>query len=137
MKKVIVLSFIGAFIDAISIIIFVYFSKQNCSELTKDLVIIFFVLSKIILFITANIFLSLKSNIVLSFFLALASVIVYEIIGFVFFRGLVKDLILFSIAHLRTTIMFFVFMSFCYLAVMAIVGFVRKRIRWKINSKRS
>lgn len=135
MKKIIVLSFIGALIDIVSINMFVYFSNQNCSELTKDFVIIFFVLSKIILFFIANIFLSLKSNIFLSFLLALVSVIVYEIIGFVYFRGLVKDLILFSIAHLRATITFFVFMSFCYLILMAIVGFVRKLIRLTINNK--
>lgn len=128
MKKVIVLSFIGGFLDVISIIMFISFSRQNCSELTKDLVIVFFILSKIILFIFANLFLSLKSNIILSFFLASTSVIVYEIIGFWFFKGLVKDLIPFSVDHLRATIMFFVFMSFCYIAIMAIVCFIRKLI---------
>lgn len=129
MKKIILLTFIGAFIDIVSIILFIHFSNQNYSELTKEFVIIFFVLSKIILVFMANIFFTLKSKIALSFLLALVSVVVYEIIGFVFFKGLVKDLILFSFAHIYATIIFFAFMSFCYLILMATMGFVRNLIR--------
>lgn len=106
--KYLVIAFL---IECFCLVGFVLVSKTSFANIGKYLFLILFVMAVAVVLAAATRILSMKKLFLLTIFLTISYALFYDILGFLLFPGLVKDIILFSFDHLIG----FLLMSICLL----------------------
>lgn len=91
---------IGILIEAVAILIFIGISKTTLAVLGKQVTIITSLIVIIAFLIVAVKIFAIRELILLSFFLTIGAVVIHQILGYVFFPGIVKDITPFSLDHI-------------------------------------
>ena len=116
---------IGIVIQNICLIAFIAFGKTGWDKLGKPLSIWAGIIYALALcsFVTR---LPRNQMIIFSGALSFAFVLIYEVFGFLFFPGLVKDLLPFSWEHFRASILLLVVVWTCYGLCIYVLSIAKK-----------
>jgi len=95
----------GILIELISLLAFIGIAHSSFANPGKDITYVVFFAAMAALLFVAVIKLSVRQLSLLAFFLSLGCELIQEILGFLFFPGLVKDLAFFSLDHLQAMIL--------------------------------
>jgi hypothetical protein len=101
----------GILVELFAILGLIYIAKTTLADPGKQITIAIFLVVSITLLVIAVKSLSFKDAILFAFYLSIGFVGVYEMLGFAFFPGLVKDAMLFSLEN------------FCAMGIMMILVF--------------
>jgi hypothetical protein len=128
------LIFIGAVIQGASLITFIAFGKTDWDKIGKPLSIWTGIICTLALCSFAMRF-PRNQVIVFSGALSITFVLLYEVLGFFLFPGLVKDLLPFSWEHFRGSTLLLVAVWTCYGTSIYVLSIIKKlkdkmRLRW-------
>ena len=103
MSTLVRFTILGLLIEVVAILSFIGIARVALASPGKQITIIVFLILIIVLLVWAVRILSLKELVLFAVFLTIGFMAIYQILGFAFFPGLVKDIIPLSSEHLRTT----------------------------------
>ena len=114
----------GILIEVVAVLSFIGIAKTSWDFPGKQVVIIMALIAIIVFFIVAVARLSIRELFYLSAFLTIGIICIYQVLGFSFFPGIVKDVVPFSWEHL-SNIGFVTLLVFCghMGIVILIIGF--------------
>jgi uncharacterized membrane protein len=95
----------GILIELVSLLAFIGIAQSSFADPGKDITYVVFVAAMAALLFVAVIKLPVRQLFWLALFLALGCYLIQVILGFLFFPGLVKDLVFFSLDHLEAMLL--------------------------------
>jgi hypothetical protein len=117
---------IGILIEAVAILIFIGISKTTLAVLGKQVTIIASLIVIIIFLIAAVKIFAIRELLLLSTFLTIGAIVIQQILGYVFFPGIVKDIKPFSLDHVVRIGMSFILVLGSYVGTIFLIAGIKK-----------
>jgi hypothetical protein len=136
MRKFLLLLAIGIAIETFAVLSFVGIAGTQFSVPGKQIVVAVFLIAIIALLIASVRAFSLRLLVLLSAFLAVSATCVYQVLGFVFFTGLVKDITPLSLEHSKTTGTVTLLAFCCYMGGVFVIVALKRWVRMRGESSK-
>jgi hypothetical protein len=116
----------GLLIEVAAILSFIGIARTALAFPGKQIIIVVFLIAIIALLFMAMRLLSFRNLMLLAAFLTIGFIATYQMLGFAFFPGLVKDIAPLSLEHLRTTGTIAILVFFGYIACIVAILAIKK-----------
>jgi len=114
-RRIILFAIVVVILEALAILSFICIAKTEIATLGKQIVITFFLISMCVLLAILVRLFSIRPLIVIGVIFAIGSGMVIQMLGFYFFPGLIKDVVITSFDNLWRIGVIVMLHFFCYL----------------------
>jgi hypothetical protein len=128
MRKFFFFLVMGIVIETLAVLSFVGIAGTAFSVPGKQITVAVFLIAIIVLLVVSVRLFSLRLLVLLSAFLAIGATCVYQILGFAFFPGLVKDIASLSLEHFKTAGIVTLVIFCCYMGGIFVIVALRRWI---------